>query len=252
MKASPENWSVMVLYRFLLCYDIRRMSEYECLFSIISVNYNDKAGLERTIESVLSQDFQDYEHIIIDAGSTDGSVDVICKAQSRYPQGRLRWASEKDNGIYDGMNKGVRMARGRFLNMMNAGDWLEKDALSHIAKAVRQNPNIQVFLGLQKFYEEIGGVLLPLRIEQIYPRYLDRHVMYHQAMFYHACLHDKYGLYRRDLKMASDQAFIFEIFARQAVSFMQVERLISNFAPGGRGGGVFGLSGTMLCAQGVF
>ena len=86
--------------------------------SIITVNYNDAKGLERTIKSVISQTFHDYEFIIIDGGSTDGSVDVIKKYESHIDY----WISEKDGGIYPGMNKGLRQAKGEYLNFMNGGD----------------------------------------------------------------------------------------------------------------------------------
>ena len=86
--------------------------------SIITVNYNDAEGLERTIQSVVSQTFRDYEFIIIDGGSTDGSVDVIKKYESHINY----WVSELDGGIYPGMNKGLRQAKGEYVNFMNGGD----------------------------------------------------------------------------------------------------------------------------------
>lgn len=86
--------------------------------SIITVNYNDAEGLERTIQSVISQTFRDYEFIIIDGGSTDDSVDVIKKYENHIDY----WVSEPDGGIYPGMNKGLRHARGEYVNYMNGGD----------------------------------------------------------------------------------------------------------------------------------
>ena len=86
--------------------------------SIITVNYNDPKGLERTINSVISQSFHDYEFIVIDGGSTDDSVDVI----RRYEQYIDYWVSEPDGGIYPGMNKGLRQAKGEYVNFMNGGD----------------------------------------------------------------------------------------------------------------------------------
>ena len=83
--------------------------------SIITVNFNDAEGLERTIKSVISQTFHDYEFIIIDGGSTDGSVDVIKKYEDHIDY----WISEKDGGIYQGMNKGLRQASGEYLNFLN-------------------------------------------------------------------------------------------------------------------------------------
>ena len=87
-------------------------------FSIITINYNNKKGLQRTIESVIHQSFRDYEFIVIDGGSTDGSAEVLKEydAQINY------WVSEPDGGIYQGMNKGIVKATGEYLNFMNSGD----------------------------------------------------------------------------------------------------------------------------------
>lgn len=87
-------------------------------FSIITVNYNNRQGLEKTIQSVLGQTFQDYQYIIIDGGSSDGSVDVI----KRYADRIDYWVSEPDKGVYNAMNKGIQQAKGEYLNFMNSGD----------------------------------------------------------------------------------------------------------------------------------
>lgn len=86
--------------------------------SIITVNYNDADGLERTINSVISQSFKDFEFIVIDGGSTDASVDIIKKYEDKIDY----WVSERDGGIYPGMNKGLRQAKGEYVNFMNGGD----------------------------------------------------------------------------------------------------------------------------------
>ena len=86
--------------------------------SIITINYNNKAGVEKTIKSVLSQIFIDYEYIIIDGGSTDGSLEVIKKYNKYFSY----WCSEPDNGIYNAMNKGVAHAHGEYVIFMNSGD----------------------------------------------------------------------------------------------------------------------------------
>lgn len=87
-------------------------------YSIITVNYNNKEGLRKTIESVIHQSFRDFEFIVIDGGSTDGSTEILKEynAQISY------WVSEPDGGIYQGMNKGIAKATGEYLNFMNSGD----------------------------------------------------------------------------------------------------------------------------------
>ncbi len=87
-------------------------------FSVITINYNHKEGLKRTIESVICQTYTKFEFIIIDGGSTDGSVDII----KQYAENITSWVSEKDNGVYHAMNKGVTQAHGDYLIFMNSGD----------------------------------------------------------------------------------------------------------------------------------
>lgn len=88
--------------------------------SIITINYNNRDGLRKTIESVVAQTTRDFEYIIIDGGSTDGSVDVI-KEYANYID---YWVSEPDKGIYNAMNKGVAVAHGEYCQFLNSGDWL--------------------------------------------------------------------------------------------------------------------------------
>ena len=88
--------------------------------SIITINYNNREGLKRTIESVVNQTFTDFEWILIDGGSTDGSKELIEQYSNRFSY----WVSEPDNGIYNAMNKGLRAAKGDYLQFLNSGDRL--------------------------------------------------------------------------------------------------------------------------------
>lgn len=87
-------------------------------YSIITINYNNREGLRKTIESVINQTYTDFEYIVIDGGSTDGSVEVI----NQYVTQIDYWVSEPDNGLYNAMNKGIAQAHGEYLNFMNSGD----------------------------------------------------------------------------------------------------------------------------------
>lgn len=89
-------------------------------YSIITVNFNNKEGLRKTIESVIHQSFCDFEYIVIDGGSTDGSMDIIKEYESHINY----WVSEPDKGIYNAMNKGILKAQGDYINFMNSGDCL--------------------------------------------------------------------------------------------------------------------------------
>lgn len=101
------------------------------ILSIITVNFNNNEGLTSTLESVRQQTFTSYEHIIIDANSTDGSKETIIQ-YSNTTSHLAYWISEPDSGIYYGMNKGIEKARGKYLYFLNSGDCLKKDVLSQI------------------------------------------------------------------------------------------------------------------------
>lgn len=99
-------------------------------YSIITVNYNNKGGLLKTIKSVIHQTYRDFEFIVIDGGSTDGSTDVL----KEYDKLINYWISEPDGGIYQGMNKGIKKAKGDYLNFMNSGDcFYETDILEKVS-----------------------------------------------------------------------------------------------------------------------
>ena len=103
--------------------------------SIITINRNNAEGLKKTLESVASQTCRDFEHIIIDGASTDGSVDVI-KDYVASPSGKnvSYWISEPDSGIYNAMNKGIKKASGDYISLLNSGDWYEPDACAIISE----------------------------------------------------------------------------------------------------------------------
>lgn len=105
--------------------------------SIITVSYNSATTISDTIESVLGQDYTDFEHIIIDGGSTDDTIGVIGRYEPAY-NGRLKMISEPDSGIYDGMNKGLRMATGDIIGFLNSDDFFNSNHVLHkICKGIK-------------------------------------------------------------------------------------------------------------------
>ena len=102
--------------------------------SVITATWNSGATLRDTMESVLSQSYDDYEHIIVDGGSQDNTMEIVKEMEPRYG-GKLRWVSERDNGLYDAMNKGIGMATGDVVGILNSDDfYASPEILSAIAK----------------------------------------------------------------------------------------------------------------------
>lgn len=174
------------------------------ILSIITVNLNNNPGLEKTLQSVKLQTFDAYEHIIIDAGSTDGSLDTI----KRYAEGNTHvtfWVSEPDKGIYDGMNKGIDHANGEYLYFLNSGDYLAGDVLDKID-----------FDGTQYIYGDVRFTLSENEIVNIQsPFPLDiasillRDTISHQVCFIHSSLFQNQR-YRTDYVIISDWIHIVE------------------------------------------
>ena len=181
-------------------------------YSIITINYNNRDGLERTIQSVINQTCQDFEYIIIDGGSTDGSVDVIKKYADRIDY----WVSEPDKGIYNAMNKGILQAHGEYLNFMNSGDCFFDDKVLH--KVLSSSGDI--ILG-SVFRNDINKIVRPSIKESLYSLFLSDYN--HQSTFFHRNLFDS-NKYDESLKIVSDWKFILQcaLFYNAAIVIIDI------------------------------
>ena len=103
-------------------------------FSVVTVVFNGSSVIEKTIESVLNQEYEPYEYLIFDGKSTDNTLEIVNRYQDAFKQKGISFVvvSEKDTGIYNAMNKGVKAAKGDFISFLNAGDWYELDALKNV------------------------------------------------------------------------------------------------------------------------
>jgi glycosyltransferase involved in cell wall biosynthesis len=121
--------------------------------SIITITYNAERFLERTIESVLRQTATDYEYIIIDGGSTDGTLDIVRRYEARI----TRWISEPDKGLYDAMNKGLHLTTGEYVWFMNAGDELyDAETLPDLLERIQQT-QADIYYSDALFVQENGS-----------------------------------------------------------------------------------------------
>ena len=116
--------------------------------SIITATYNSAQTIQDTINSMRRQDFTDYEHIIVDGGSTDGTMNIVKANAARYGVGHLKWVSEPDEGIYDAMNKGIAMATGDVIGILNSDDFYTSfDVLTAISREFERHPEVEAVYG---------------------------------------------------------------------------------------------------------
>lgn len=133
----------------------------EILISIITVVYNGKDSLEQTILSVLNQSVAPYEYLIIDGKSTDTTVEIAKKYEVAFQQKNIKYKiySEKDDGIYDAMNKGIRLASGDFVAMLNSDDWYENTAIETVITTYREHP-FDLAYGSIQYTGKNGAILV--------------------------------------------------------------------------------------------
>ena len=195
--------------------------------SIITINLNNKEGLKKTIDSVVCQTFSDYEFIIIDGVSTDGSVELIREYEDKITY----WVSEKDSGIYNAQNKGIKQAKGEYLYFLNSGDALyDKDTLEKMFESDPHDPFI-----CASFYMEKNGELEAdtsykdrdwhLAIYELFSGFLC-----HQAFLIHRSNFERYGLYDESLKVVADWKLFFQGIAieQQPVRYIDTFIVIYN------------------------
>ena len=199
--------------------------------SIITINYNNAEGLRSTLASVAAQTYRDIEHIIIDGGSTDGSVDVICDYESANRSSihplTIVWSSKKDKGIYNGMNIGIQRAIGDYIQILNSGDILaapdvtermmaalevQNDEMSRtnvLNEPLSLNDGVAVLYGnMLKSYDGKtiinrdtcgGDMYTPESFLYFYKGTLN-----HDCAYIRRDLFEKYGLYNEQMKICSD------------------------------------------------
>ncbi len=167
-------------------------------YSIITINYNNGAGLEKTIKSVIGQTFKNYQYIIIDGGSTDDSIEIIKKYEEHIDY----WVSETDNGRYNAMNKGIKQAVGDYLNFMNSGDTFH--TLSVLKDITEMNFDEDIITG--GFYDQEKDVLHIIKPQEVTLLTLLKNTFNHQATFYRRELFQK-RLYDEKYLIQSDAKF---------------------------------------------
>lgn len=192
------------------------------LFSIITVVRNAVDTVENCIESVKNQSLTDFEYIVIDGLSDDGTSEVISAHQSVIDI----YVREKDAGIYDAMNKAIAMCRGRYIGIINADDAYFEDTLKNVQKVITEFPNSQIIYGGMEILGKEGGSLV------VDHSNLDRAMIAHPSCFVSAEAYRLFGAFNTDFKIAADYDFMLRARNAGAV-FHNSGLLLAKYRPGG-------------------
>lgn len=206
------------------------------LFSISTPCFNSVHTIERTLKSVLIQTFKDYEYIIIDGGSTDGTLEIIKQYEPLF-EGRMRWTSEPDKGIYDAFNKGAKQSAGLYCWNVNADDFMQGDALARMAEIINgmEKDKLPIISASSNYLYEDGRIAYTksMTAEESEKRYKIADIgINHPATLVPKYLYEKGGYYDDNYKIMGDMDWFRR--ARDAqFPFLFIDTIISNMTEGG-------------------
>ena len=209
------------------------------LFTIITVCYNSEKTIERTIQSVLHQTCQDYEYIIVDGASTDGTMSIVRKYEPLF-QGKLKCISEPDQGIYDAMNKGIHEAGGKLIGIVNSDDYYEPNALEIIQRTYC-GEKYQVLYGLLRTVQNGKEVMVYLKNHEN----LEQDMIAHPSCFITKATYEEYGVYSLKYPYSADYEFMLRVRKCPEVKFQEIYHIISNFSLDGASGSIKAYRDTM-------
>ena len=203
--------------------------------SIITVAYNSSKTIQRTIESVLAQKDVDLEYIIVDGNSTDDTVKIIRDFAEK--NSFIRWISEKDNGIYDAMNKGIKMATGDIIGILNSDDvYAANDILKTVCETITEH-NLDSCFGNLLYVKTYfaTGTFIPYRYWRSGKFRSFRHgwMPPHPAFFVKKKVYDKYGSFRLDCGTAADYELMLRFLEKNKISSLWVNKTFTYMEAGG-------------------
>ena len=204
------------------------------MISFITVTYNSVATLRDTIESVLAQSYPNVEYIIVDGASKDGTVDIIKEYEPQF-NGRMRWISEKDKGLYDAMNKGFRMAAGDVIGIINSDDLLaEPDAVEKVMRCFDENPDADAVYANLYYVDQndtskivrhwISGKQRPFRYGW-HPA--------HPTFYVKREIYQKYGLFDLEFKFAADFELMLRLIEKHCIKLFYLPEPLVRMRLGG-------------------
>lgn len=194
--------------------------------SVVTVCFNSASTIEQTIQSVISQTYYNIEYIIIDGGSTDGTLDIV----NKYKDKIAYFVSEQDHGIYDAMNKGIQAATGEYIGIINSDDWFESNAVELFVNTFRTHLNTDIVCGDMIVYWEQSGVMHTRRASSDVGLHTLEKTMsvLHPTMFVKKSFYQKYGVFDTSFKVAADYDLALRAGMNKVV-FTYIPHILAHF-----------------------
>ena len=195
--------------------------------SIITTTYNDCENLKKTIAQVEAQDYENIEYIIVDGASRDNTLDVIREAKERFGD-RLLWISEKDHGIYDAINKGLKMATGDYIGLC-FDRFACKDAVSKMVAAMESEGTDGVHADL----DYVDGDKIIRKWRQGQGNILRGWMPGHPTLYLKREVYETYGLYKTNYRIAADYEYMIRILKDGSVKLSYIPEVLIKMSHGG-------------------
>lgn len=199
--------------------------------TLITVCYNSEATITDTLESVLKQTYKNYEYLIIDGKSKDSTLDIVKSYESKFNK-RLKYISEKDKGLYDAMNKGIKMATGDIIGIINSDDVLaSKDTLEIIAKTFQKEKCDATYSNLEIRDENLKKVVRVFKSKV--GNYKLGWYPPHPTLYVKSSVYKKHGLYNQKFRIAADYDFMLRIMKDKNIRMKYIDKVLVYMRSGG-------------------
>lgn len=203
------------------------------LVTVVTVCFNAERHIAEAIESVLGQTYPELEYLVVDGGSTDGTLNIIRSHEDHF-RGRLSWTSEPDAGIYDAMNKGIARSSGPLIGLLNADDSYPPEAVARVVEAYLAHPETGAVYGDVEVVDGSGNLIRVERARVLGPGEVrpDRMPMCHQSLFITRRTYDEIGTYDASYRVLADYEWMLRALSR-GVTMTHVPAVLARFRAGG-------------------